>query len=60
MQFVGGIVIGIVGTLIVNDPGMMSEIFHWLGDAVNNEEIRNELSGNKGRYFGNWSTCVVG
>ena len=48
MQFVGGVVIGIVGTLIVNDPSMMSEIFHWLGDAVNNEEIRNELSGNKG------------
>lgn len=44
MQFVFGVMLGIVGTLVVVDPSMMSNIFHYLGDAVNNEELRSELT----------------
>ena len=45
MQFAGGVIVGIVGTLIVNDPTMLSDVLRWLADTVSNEEIRNELSG---------------
>jgi Co/Zn/Cd efflux system component len=35
MQFVIGVVVGVVGYMLINDPSLLSDLLHNWGDVIN-------------------------
>jgi|TARA_R110001583_G_scaffold192666_1_gene359454 hypothetical protein len=42
MQFVAGVVVGVIGYMLFNDPSLLSDLLHQGGDLVSSTNVGNK------------------